>query len=124
MTAAPALLGAETVIGSGQMTSGASATGGGGGGVGALGVLLHPAPHISASSAGKTRRLRRVKVNRVVVAPGRSMHSIVFHVSDEWVGGSPRRGRGLPPGFQFTLQPAPNTLPVMPGTASPILPSP
>ena len=47
VTAAPALVRAETVTGAGQVTSGGSATGGG---VGALGVSLHPAPQISASS--------------------------------------------------------------------------
>jgi len=45
---------AETVTGAGQVTSGASATGGGGAGVGALGVLLHPAQQISTSSVRKT----------------------------------------------------------------------
>ena len=54
MTAAPVLVSAETVIGDGQVISGASATGGGGAGVGALGVL-HPAQHISASSVSKSR---------------------------------------------------------------------
>jgi hypothetical protein len=44
-------VGAETVIGAGQVTSGASATGGG---VGALGVLLHAAQQISATSVTKT----------------------------------------------------------------------
>ena len=53
MTAAPTLLSAETVTGSGQVTSGASATGVGAG-VGALGVLLHPAQQSSASSVRKT----------------------------------------------------------------------
>ena len=52
-TAKPTLVRAETVIGSGQVTSGASATGGGG--VGALGVLVHPAQQSSASSVRKTR---------------------------------------------------------------------
>ena len=42
VTSAPTLVRAETVTGAGQVTSGASATGGGG--VGALGVLLHPTP--------------------------------------------------------------------------------
>ena len=53
----PALVSADTVTGEGQMTSGGSATtggGGGGAGVGALGVLLHPAQHISARSVRKT----------------------------------------------------------------------
>ena len=54
VTAAPTLVRAETVTGAGQVTSGASATGGGGAGVGALGVLLHPAQQISASSVRKT----------------------------------------------------------------------
>ena len=57
VTAAPTLVRAETVTGAGQVTSGGSATGGGvatGAGVGALGVLLHPAQHISASSVRKT----------------------------------------------------------------------
>jgi hypothetical protein len=51
--APPALVRAVTVTGSGQVTSGASAMGGGGG-VGALGVLLHAALHISASSVRQT----------------------------------------------------------------------
>jgi len=42
------------VTGAGQVSSGASATGGAGGGVGALGVSLHPEPHISANSVSKT----------------------------------------------------------------------
>ena len=54
VTAAPALVvRAETVTGAGQVTSGGSATGGGAG-VGALGVSLHPAQQISASSVRKT----------------------------------------------------------------------
>jgi len=53
VTSAPTLVRAETVTGAGQMTSGASATGGGGG-VGALGVSLHPAQQISTSSVRKT----------------------------------------------------------------------
>jgi hypothetical protein len=45
------LVRAENVTGSGQVTSGASATGGvGGAAVGALGVSLHPAQQISATS--------------------------------------------------------------------------
>src|SRR5688572_7094794 len=55
VTAAPALVSAETVTGPGQVSSGASATGGGGTGVGALGVLLQPAQHSSASSVRRTR---------------------------------------------------------------------
>src|SRR6186997_3414801 len=54
VTGTPTLVRAETVTGSGQVTSGASATGGGGGGVGALGVALHPPQQISASSVRKT----------------------------------------------------------------------
>ena len=55
VTAAPTLVRAETVTGAGQVTSGGSATGGGtGAGVGALGVPLHPAQQISASSVRKT----------------------------------------------------------------------
>ena len=54
VTAAPTLVRAETVTGAGQVSSGGSATGGAGAGVGALGVLLHPAQHISASSVRKT----------------------------------------------------------------------
>lgn len=51
VTAAPMLVRAENVTGAGQVISGASATGGAGGaGVGALGVLLHPAQQISATS--------------------------------------------------------------------------
>ena len=53
MTAAPTLVRAETVTGAGQVSSGGSATGVGAG-VGALGVLLHPAQQISASSVRKT----------------------------------------------------------------------
>jgi hypothetical protein len=49
VTAAPALVKAETVTGAGQVTSGASATGTGAG-VGALGVSLQPVQQISASS--------------------------------------------------------------------------
>jgi len=71
VTAAPALVRAETVTGAGQVTSGGSATGVGGG-VGALGVSLHPAQQSSASNVRKTFR-RRVKVNGMAVAPGRSM---------------------------------------------------
>jgi hypothetical protein len=48
---APALVKAATVTGAGQVSSGASATGGG---VGALGVSLQPAPQISASDVRKT----------------------------------------------------------------------
>jgi hypothetical protein len=55
-TAAPTLVRAETVTGAGQVSSGASATGGGGA-VGALGVLLHAAQQINASSVRK-RRIR------------------------------------------------------------------
>jgi len=51
-TATPAPVGAEAVTGAGQMTSGGAATGGAGG-VGALGELLHPAPHVSASTVRK-----------------------------------------------------------------------
>jgi hypothetical protein len=50
--APPALVRAETVTGAGQVTSGASATGGAG--VGELGVLLHPAQQSSASSVRTT----------------------------------------------------------------------
>jgi hypothetical protein len=52
LTTTPALVRAEAVTGAGQVISGGFATGGGGGGVGvgALGVLLHAAPPISASS--------------------------------------------------------------------------
>ena len=53
VTSVPTLVRAETVTGAGQVTSGGSATGVGGG-VGALGVSLHPAQQISASSARKT----------------------------------------------------------------------
>lgn len=55
MTAMPALVGAEMVTGAGQVTSGASATGGG---VGALGVLLQPAQKVHTSSARTTLTLR------------------------------------------------------------------
>ena len=61
MTAAPTLVRAETVTGAGQVTSGGSAMTTGGG-VGALGVLLHPAQHISATSVA-----RRLKVNGIKV---------------------------------------------------------
>ena len=54
MTSAPTLVRAETVTEAGQVSSGGSATGGGAG-VGALGVSLHPAQQISASSVRKTR---------------------------------------------------------------------
>ena len=54
MTVAPTLVTADTVTGAGQVSSGASATGVGAG-VGALGVSLHAAPQISASSVRKTR---------------------------------------------------------------------
>ena len=56
MTAAPALVTAETVTGDGHVISGGFATGAGGGagvGDGALGVPLHPAQQISASSVRK-----------------------------------------------------------------------
>jgi hypothetical protein len=54
-TAAPTLVTAVTVTAAGQVTSGGSATtGGGGAGVGALGVLLHPAPQTSASIVTRT----------------------------------------------------------------------
>jgi hypothetical protein len=62
VTSAPALESAETVTGAGQVSSGGSATDAGGG-VGALGVLLHPAPHISASRVRKT-----LKVNCSIVS--------------------------------------------------------
>ena len=71
MTVTPALVRAEIVTGPGQVSSGASATGGG---VGALGVSLHPAQHISASSVSKAFP-RRVRVNGIVVARGRSMQA-------------------------------------------------
>jgi hypothetical protein len=61
VTSTPALLGAETVSGAGQETSGGSAIDTGGG-VGALGVLLQPAQHISATSVA-----RRLKVNEIEV---------------------------------------------------------
>jgi hypothetical protein len=50
-------VGAETIKGAGHDSSGGSATGGGGG-VGALGVLVQPAPQISASSVRRTRIVR------------------------------------------------------------------
>ena len=50
MTTAPVLVRADSVTGSGQVSSGASATGGGGGGVGALGVRVHPTQSSSVSS--------------------------------------------------------------------------
>jgi hypothetical protein len=53
MTAVPTLVSEETVIGPGQLISGGSATAATGGGVGAVGVLLHPAPQQSASSTRK-----------------------------------------------------------------------
>ena len=54
------------MTGAGQVTSGASATGGGtGAGVGAVGVLLHPALQSSANSVRKT-----LIVNGIVAAPG------------------------------------------------------
>jgi hypothetical protein len=71
VTSAPAPVRAETVTGAGQVTSGGSATETGGG-VGALGVSLHPAQQISASSVRKIFP-RSLKVNGIVVAPGRSM---------------------------------------------------
>ena len=55
VTAAPTLVRAETVTGSGQVTSGASAMGGlGGVGVGALGVPLHAAQQVIATSVRRT----------------------------------------------------------------------
>jgi hypothetical protein len=44
VTSVPALVRADTVTGAGQVSSGGPATA-----VGAFGVLLHPAPHVSAS---------------------------------------------------------------------------
>src|SRR5688572_24943757 len=69
VTSAPALVRAETVTGAGQVTSGASATGGGG--VGALGVLLHPAQQISANSVRKT----------LIVPPSLSSSSSLMHLT-------------------------------------------
>ena len=60
MTVAPEAVRAETVSASGHVTSGASATGGGGG-LGALGVLLHPAPPMISVSSAR----RRVKVSKL-----------------------------------------------------------
>jgi len=91
VTSAPTLVRAETVTGAGQLTSGASAMGGGAG-VGALGVL-HPAQQISTSRVRNAlivqppwffsslvrsslrHPFRRLKVNAIVVAPGRSMQA-------------------------------------------------
>ena len=69
MTSAPTLVRAETVTGAGQVTSGASATGGAG--VGALGVLLHPAQQISTSSVRKT----------LIVPPSLSSSSSLMHLT-------------------------------------------
>lgn len=55
VTVAPALVTADTAGGAGHVSSGGSATGGGGGGVGALGVLLHPAAQVSATTARTIR---------------------------------------------------------------------
>ena len=61
---------AVTVTGAGQVTSGASATGGGGGGgVGALGVLLHPAQQMSASSVRESLMNTTILDYKYMVVP-------------------------------------------------------
>jgi hypothetical protein len=74
VTVAPTLVRAETVRGAGQVTSGGSAMGVGSG-VGALGVSVHPAQQISASSVRKTLVVPPPWFfsSLVRVTPGRSM---------------------------------------------------
>ena len=61
-TATPTVVMAVAVTGSGQVSSGGSAITGGGGGVGAVGVVLHPKPQISASSVRKTLEVATARV--------------------------------------------------------------